>query len=141
MWLNFLLRNSSDFKNELSKNRYLVVNDLHDIPFSIHPLKENLRIMGVKSLLLFPIQLRSECIGFFGFDDSIQYHQWNDNDVTTLRIFGGIFENLLERLVTEEEIKYLTFHDKLTGLFNRAYFEEEIKRSASGKFVYTLCQV
>lgn len=28
----------------------------------------------------------------------------------------------------EAEIKYLSYHDKLTGLYNRAFFEEELKR-------------
>ena len=28
----------------------------------------------------------------------------------------------------EKKIEYLSFHDKLTGLYNRRYFEEEIKR-------------
>ncbi len=27
-----------------------------------------------------------------------------------------------------ERMKYLSFHDSLTGLYNRAYFEEELKR-------------
>ncbi|OGP89937.1 MAG: hypothetical protein A2031_09255 [Deltaproteobacteria bacterium RBG_19FT_COMBO_43_11] len=29
---------------------------------------------------------------------------------------------------SEEQYRYLSFHDKLTGLYNRAYFEEEISR-------------
>lgn len=29
---------------------------------------------------------------------------------------------------TEEKIKYLSYYDKLTGLYNRAFFEEELKR-------------
>jgi diguanylate cyclase (GGDEF)-like protein len=28
----------------------------------------------------------------------------------------------------QDKIKYLSFHDSLTGIFNRAYFEEELKR-------------
>ena len=28
----------------------------------------------------------------------------------------------------EEKLKYLSFHDSLTGLYNRNYFEEEMKR-------------
>lgn len=28
----------------------------------------------------------------------------------------------------EEQIKYLSFHDKLTGLYNRTFFEEELRR-------------
>lgn len=37
-------------------------------------------------------------------------------------------EDITERKKAEEHIRYLGFHDALTGLFNRAYLEEEIKR-------------
>lgn len=33
-----------------------------------------------------------------------------------------------ERKKVEEELKYLSTHDSLTGLYNRAYFEEELRR-------------
>jgi len=39
-----------------------------------------------------------------------------------------IIRDITERKSAEEKIKYLTFHDSLTGLYNRAYFEEELKR-------------
>ncbi|MCF8008882.1 MAG: PAS domain S-box protein [Halanaerobiales bacterium] len=43
---------------------------------------------------------------------------------------GGyaIYNDITERKNREEQIKQLSFHDSLTGLYNRAYFEEEIKR-------------
>ncbi len=46
------------------------------------------------------------------------------------RIIGtfGITRDITDKKKAEEEIWYLSFHDKLTGLYNRAYFEEEIKR-------------
>lgn len=37
-------------------------------------------------------------------------------------------DNITERRQTEEQLRYLSFHDRLTGLYNRAYFEEELKR-------------
>jgi len=40
----------------------------------------------------------------------------------------GIIVDTTERKRAELKIKYLSFHDKLTGLYNRAYFEEELKR-------------
>ncbi|MEN6327916.1 MAG: HD domain-containing phosphohydrolase [Syntrophomonas sp.] len=40
----------------------------------------------------------------------------------------SIVTDITERKKAQEEISYLSFHDKLTGLYNRAYFEEELKR-------------
>ncbi|NTV89727.1 MAG: diguanylate cyclase [Clostridiales bacterium] len=40
----------------------------------------------------------------------------------------GICHDITERKRKEEEILYLTFHDMLTGLYNRTFFEEELKR-------------
>ncbi|MFA9423944.1 MAG: diguanylate cyclase domain-containing protein, partial [Sedimentibacter sp.] len=39
-----------------------------------------------------------------------------------------IFRDVTERKKTEDKMEFLTFHDKLTGLYNRAFFDEEIKR-------------
>ena len=42
--------------------------------------------------------------------------------------YENIVRDITERKKSEEKIVYLSFHDSLTGLYNRAYFEEEIKR-------------
>lgn len=42
--------------------------------------------------------------------------------------FEGIILDITNRKVTEAKLKYLSFHDQLTGLYNRAYFEEELKK-------------
>ncbi|WP_319371552.1 diguanylate cyclase domain-containing protein [uncultured Ilyobacter sp.] len=39
-----------------------------------------------------------------------------------------MFRDITERKQSEEKIRYLSFHDALTGLYNRAYFEEEMQR-------------
>ncbi|OEH86430.1 hypothetical protein BHU72_13510 [Desulfuribacillus stibiiarsenatis] len=43
--------------------------------------------------------------------------------------------DISERKQTEEIIRYLSFNDKLTGLFNRAFFEEELKRLDEEQFL------
>jgi len=40
----------------------------------------------------------------------------------------GTIQDITERKRAEDQIQYLSFHDKVTGLYNRAYFEEELFR-------------
>jgi len=40
----------------------------------------------------------------------------------------GISRDISDRKKAEEKVEYLSFHDTLTGLHNRAYFEEELAR-------------
>ncbi|MFO7637307.1 MAG: PAS domain S-box protein [Clostridia bacterium] len=47
-----------------------------------------------------------------------------DNDYGSIYVFRDI----TEKKKREEEIIYLSFHDKLTGLHNRAFFEVELQR-------------
>jgi diguanylate cyclase (GGDEF)-like protein/PAS domain S-box-containing protein len=52
----------------------------------------------------------------------------NQDDEGMSPFIEGRMEDITERKSSEERIYYLSFHDKLTGLYNRAYFEEELKR-------------
>lgn len=45
-----------------------------------------------------------------------------------------IFTDMTERKLTEEKLRYLSFHDNLTGLYNRVYFEQELIRMESDRF-------
>ncbi len=58
-------------------------------------------------------------------------------DVILTPVFAGPGEvkgvtftanDVTERKYNEEELKYISMHDSLTGLYNRAYFEEEMRR-------------
>ncbi|WKY47552.1 diguanylate cyclase [Eubacteriaceae bacterium ES3] len=39
-----------------------------------------------------------------------------------------IFRDITDHKMRNKEMEYQTFHDSLTGLYNRRYFEEEVKR-------------
>ncbi|MBL7060838.1 MAG: diguanylate cyclase [Actinobacteria bacterium] len=48
-----------------------------------------------------------------------------DGSITNIIAIG---RDITDRIREQEELKYISFHDKLTNLYNRAYFEEELKR-------------
>ena len=73
----------------------------------------------------------------------LRYEAWMVSGATLLMIFLSVLGMLLvwyrQRLIlaahhyqlqkkTEDQIRYASFHDSLTGLYNRAYFEEEMAR-------------
>ncbi|MDR5659330.1 PAS domain S-box protein [Serpentinicella sp. ANB-PHB4] len=49
--------------------------------------------------------------------------------------FVGTHTDITDRKKAEEEIIYLSYHDKLTGLYNRAYFEKKIKEYKDKKYL------
>lgn len=48
--------------------------------------------------------------------------------LTTLNLLDHLRKENEARKVQEERLKYLSFHDHLTGLYNRRFYEEELKR-------------
>lgn len=46
----------------------------------------------------------------------------------------AIAQDVTEQHRAEEALRFASFHDALTGLHNRGYFEEEMRRLASGRF-------
>ncbi|TEB11278.1 PAS domain S-box protein [Pelotomaculum propionicicum] len=52
------------------------------------------------------------------------------------RLIGAIesIRDITERKRTEEQLKYLSLHDPLTGLYNRTFFEDSMRRAGDGRF-------
>jgi diguanylate cyclase (GGDEF)-like protein/PAS domain S-box-containing protein len=43
-------------------------------------------------------------------------------------------EEIAERKLVEEKLRYMSMHDSLTGLYNRTYYEEELQRIAKARY-------
>lgn len=54
------------------------------------------------------------------------------NSDGNIKEFVGISRDITERKRQEDKLKYDSTHDAMTGLFNRAYFDDELDRIAHG---------
>ncbi|QSX07891.1 PAS domain S-box protein [Alkalibacter rhizosphaerae] len=59
------------------------------------------------------------------------------NDDDRLEVIG-ISRHIDEQKAYEERLTYLSFHDALTGLYNRAYYEDAIARLEKGRSAYPI---
>ncbi|MGM0413738.1 MAG: HD domain-containing phosphohydrolase [Bacillota bacterium] len=50
----------------------------------------------------------------------------------------GIYIDITERKRQEDKIKYMSYHDRLTGLYNRAYLEEKLNEVNSGDKLFSI---
>ena len=53
------------------------------------------------------------------------FSRLTENEVTTIRCS---LIDITEERIHEDKIEYLSYHDQLTGLYNRRYFEEQLQR-------------
>jgi diguanylate cyclase (GGDEF)-like protein/PAS domain S-box-containing protein len=51
-----------------------------------------------------------------------RYNQKNEIEIV------GVSRNIEERKKAEQEVLYLSYHDQMTGLYNRRFYEEELRR-------------
>jgi diguanylate cyclase (GGDEF)-like protein/PAS domain S-box-containing protein len=60
---------------------------------------------------------------------SMKYRYSADGEIEIV----GVSRNIEERKKNEEEILYLSYFDQLTGLYNRRFYEEELRRLNTGR--------
>jgi len=58
---------------------------------------------------------------------------YNQTDVLQMTLFLESLWLIIKRKRAEQQLKYLSFHDKLTGLYNRTYFDEYVKELDSDR--------
>lgn len=63
--------------------------------------------------------------GEYGVAELTAVNLVNDEHINGILIN---YHDITSRKKKEEEIRYLSYHDSLTGLYNRTFFEEEVRR-------------
>ncbi|MEA2022199.1 MAG: PAS domain S-box protein, partial [Candidatus Caldatribacteriota bacterium] len=75
-----------------------------------------------------PLKVEDKIIGAMAVQSYNNPNLYSEKDTTLLEFVSSQVATVIERKQTEEKVKHLSFHDSLTGIYNRAYFMEELKR-------------
>jgi len=75
-----------------------------------------------------PLKVEDRVIGAIVVQSYTNPELYSEKDIGLLEFVSSQVATAIERKRIEEKIRYLSFHDALTGLYNRAYFEEELER-------------
>lgn len=75
-----------------------------------------------------PLKIEDKTIGAMAVQNYNNPNPHTEKDIKLMEFVSEQIATAIERKQAEERIKHLSFHDALTGLYSRAYFEEELER-------------
>ncbi len=89
------------------------------------PRAKHAKDIGVKAGFAFPVLAGREVVGVLEFF-APEALEPNERLLETMADIGTLLGRVIERRRAEDKIKYLAYHDALTGLPNRALFQDRI---------------
>lgn len=95
----------------------IILNDVSKIEEG--PLKKVLQEQNIKSLVSVPLLDKKDCYGFVGFDSTHELHTFTESELTLLRLFSGLLENLKERKESQKSLHLAAsvFTNSSEGIF------------------------
>ena len=112
----------------IKKDSYVFIPDAAALPSEAAAEREAFQDQGIRSLLSVPVTRGNRIFGFLGFDAVREKREWSDDQAALLKVIAELIVNILIRNENDQTIRHLSFHDQLTGLYNRHYFVNELNR-------------
>ncbi len=113
---------------QIRKKKHVYVPDVDSLPPEAEAEKSEFKSQDIRSLLSIPMIKNGIVFGFLGLDAVKEKKVWTENQVMLLIVVAELISNAYTRSLAEEKVRYQSFHDGLTGLYNRVYLEKEMER-------------
>lgn len=125
---NLKTENYQWWLKNIKNKELIIIKNVSQLGKEAAAEKKLLESQNIKSLIVFPIYIKEELTGFFGFDLVENKLDFNRIKLEQLKIFTDVITNALSRHKDNLKIKRLSYYDSLTEIYNRRFFEEELKR-------------
>ncbi|WP_353258552.1 EAL domain-containing protein [Prochlorothrix hollandica] len=101
----------------------IVSGSVKDFPLPEQTLLSRDQILKI---LMVPVFVDEGLWGYIGFDDCRGDKDWNTGEATILTTLAASLGVALKRQETEQTMEYQAFHDDLTALPNRVFFNQSL---------------
>ena len=118
----------SDLVTQLKAKKKIVYSD---IKTHVSLTDREKKFFGKREILFtlcFPLIENEAVAGFLGIHDFRHKKAWTEDDLQIFRIFTNLFSTAILKIENERYIEHMAFHDVLTGLPNRMYFNRFVSR-------------
>ena len=113
---------------QIKNRKNLIIMDVNCLPPETEVVMKEFKSQGIRSLISIPMMKNDFVSGFIGLVGVQDKKTWTENQVMLLTIVTELVTNAYTRKMAEEKVRYQSFHDGLTGLYNRVYMEDEMER-------------
>lgn len=113
---------------QIITKEHIYIADIDKLPPEAEAEKRLFQSQNVYSMLCIPIITNDTLFGFFGLDAIKENQNKSKECIALVKITTQLIANAFYRHMNHEKIRYLSFYDSLTGLYNRTYLEEEMNR-------------
>ncbi len=113
---------------QLKNKDFFTVCDIENLPVAAKKDKEFLNQQNIRSAASVSIYIDNELFGFYTFGNIKARGICESENIEYINIFTEVITRAISKNLDEQKIEKLTYYDSLTGLYNRRFFEEEMKR-------------
>lgn len=117
------------FSRKIIGREAVVITDVEELPPEAAAERRFYHRLKAKALLCVPMYAPAgDVTGLLGFADTKAARAWLKEDIDLLQTAAVMIGAYYDRMRSDEQIRYISYHDPLTGLFNKGFFEEEAVR-------------
>lgn len=123
LYENYPLQDSAWFVPQLLKQHLVALSQLDDMPPEGQTERLRFHNHGIQSIAVVTLSYQGQVLGFFGCDTVLQKRDWQDKELTLMRLFGEMLCTVLLQQQCQTELdqtrqQLATAHEKLSSMAN-----------------------